>query len=158
MVSRFRLVFAVLGLGIIISGSSAVAIEFSSMSSSDAVQLELDFDEARSLTSREVKSSPEWDCKLYGMRSQLLVQTFPKFYRWKRKGKNLVNKGSQIVHIYNKNSQGFHTGTNGPFIDEVRITDNGQIISRFSVQQRAELRPQVLSYARCSNSESSDSS
>jgi hypothetical protein len=75
----------------------------------------------------------QWSCKMYGVRSHLQVQSNLKLYKWSAPdGQAWHNGGAQLVSEY-KPAAGALIGTHERFEDQVKLTKDGQLISRLSV-------------------------
>ena len=108
-------------------------------------ELERQFEEAdfSSATAGALKQK-QWTCDMYGVRTRLQVKRGVKLYNWKQQA-NWSNSGAQIVRDY-KTENGRLVGITGPLEDQVKLSANGQIISRLSLTRPDR---QVVAYAVC---------
>lgn len=110
-------------------------------------ELETLFKEAQFSPSKDaqVLKSKEWRCDMYGMRSRLQVQRGLKLYQWKEDSGKWQNKGAQLVSEY-KSENSSLKGRRDRFEDEVKVTKDGQLVSRLSLASPAG---SVIAYSVC---------
>lgn len=87
-----------------------------------------------------------WNCEMYGMRTRMQVQRGLKLYKWTRE-KNDVwqNGGAQLVSEYKCEGSSL-VGRRDRFEDQVKLTEDGVLISRLSLISPAGT---VLAYSVC---------
>lgn len=152
MVGRARIAlnsiaFCLLFLGGIISH----AIEFEHISLQKKADLESEFEKAKLEASDAPQvESKKWTCDMFGVRSRMQVQRNVKLYSLKRDGLGAyANTGAQVISSYSA-LNGSLQGKNERFEDQVRLTGNGQLISRLSLRgQDAPGSSTVIAYSIC---------
>lgn len=88
----------------------------------------------------------KWACDMYGVRSRLQVQRGIKLYHLTKDASGLFkNSGAQPVKDYTSQGNGLQ-GQNDRFEDQVRMTTDGQLISKLTVLKP---KPMVVAYSVC---------
>lgn len=132
-----------------LSGIIAQAVEFEHLSLEQKAQLEVQFERAKSLA--ELKKEVEgrkWSCDMFGVRSRMQVKRNVKLYSLKKRDTgSYSNSGAQVVSQYRESGNTLH-GENERFEDQVRVTEDGRLISRLSL--RGPSQPNmVIAYSLC---------
>jgi len=123
--------------------SQALSMEY--VSPEQKQQLVDDFEKAK-LEKAEAVAGKAWTCDMYGVRSRLQVQRDVKLYSLKRDASGVFkNSGAQPVADYQP-KDGALLGVSGRFEDQVRLTTDGQLISKLSVLQPERM---VVAYSVC---------
>lgn len=128
------------------SFSGAAEIEF--IGEAKKSQLAKQFKNARFSVTTDFKTlkNQAWTCDMYGVRSGLQVQRALKLYRWAPgKGSKWHNEGAQVVTDYTAKSEAL-VGVKKRFEDQVKLTSDGQIISRLSLRAPPQT---VIAYSVC---------
>jgi hypothetical protein len=123
-------------------GAHASDVEY--ISPDQQKQLETQFKEARFSPTKDTKTlqSHEWTCSMYGVRSHLQVQRDLKLYKW---SEEWHNDGAQIVSDYKASPEAL-IGLKDRFEDQVKVTKDGQLVSRLSLNTPEKT---VLAYSVC---------
>jgi|SRR5665213_3254179 len=89
----------------------------------------------------------EWTCDMYGARSHMQVQHGLKLYKWSASSTLFHNDGAQLVSDYKSEAaDNALTGRKDRFEDQVKVTKDGQLISRLSLNSS---RKTVIAYSVC---------
>ena len=121
------------------------AIEMEYISPEKKQELERQFEKAEfSSRSASALKQKQWTCDMYGVRTRLQLKRGIKLYNWKQHN-NWSNSGAQVVRDY-KAEDGKLIGSTGSLEDQVKVSSNGQIISRLSLTHPDR---QVVAYAVC---------
>lgn len=112
-------------------------------------ELETMFNNAQFSAKKDTQTltSHAWKCDMYGVRSRLQVHRDLKLYKWTSQVDGWHNEGAQVVSEYKTGEHEF-VGSKANFEDQVRVTSNGQIVSRLSLT--APLK-QTLAYSVCTS-------
>lgn len=132
-----------------LTGVIAQAVEFEHISLAQKAELEKQFEIATSAAAQaKVIENRKWSCDMYGVRSRLQVQRGVKLYSLKRQESgDFVNSGAQVVSRYRNIGQAL-AGQTERLEDQIRISADGQLISRLSL--RGPTQPnQVIAYSVC---------
>jgi hypothetical protein len=123
------------------------AAEVEYISPERQTQLEDEFNKATFDVSQDAKrlAGHSWSCDMYGARSHMQVQHGLKLYAWKEKAGQWSNSGAQLVSEYVSQNSSL-TGRKDRFEDQVKITKDGQLISRLTL---ADGSKSVLAYSVC---------
>lgn len=135
-------------LFILISSVIAQAAEVEYISPEKQKQLESMFKDAHFSMSKDAQilKAHGWSCDMYGMRTRLQVQRGLKLYEWNASdGNEWQNSGAQLVSSYKPEATAL-VGRRDRFEDQVRITKDGQLVSRLSLNTPEHT---VLAYSVC---------
>lgn len=128
------------------SSVAAQAVEVEYISPQKQKQLEAMFNHAGFSARKDARIFKEknWTCEMYGMRSRLQVQRGLKLYKWSN---DWHNDGAQVVSQYKAENFSL-VGRGDRFEDQVKITKDGQLISRLTLTSS---KSTVLAYSVCKN-------
>lgn len=128
-------------------GLSAHALDMEYIGPEESQQLEKDFNKAQFTANQQAQlSGKKWTCDMYGVRSRLQVQRGVKLYEFKAaEPAKWTNSGAQLVNDYTVDA-GQMIGRRAQFEDRIKMTTQGQLISRLSL---AEGDHRVLAYSVC---------
>lgn len=138
-------------------GASAFTAEVEYIGPEKQKQLEAQFDQAGFSASKDTKSLKDrsWSCDMYGVRSRMQVHHELKLYKWSNDpaSPSWHNDGAQLVNDYkveNSALVGIHDRIKDQvtqrYEDQVKLTPDGQLISRLSVISPAKM---VVAYSVC---------
>lgn len=110
-------------------------------------ELESKFDTGHFSANEDTQAikSHEWTCEMYGMRTRLQVQRGLKLYKWNASAAEWHNRGAQVVSDY-KAEKSALVGRRDRFEDQVRLTKDGQLVSRLSLVSPTNT---VVAYSVC---------
>lgn len=93
-------------------------------------------------------TNKKWSCDMYGIRSRLQVQRKVNLYSLNKESQSgaFVNSGAQVVSQYTSKDN-ILKGQNERFEDQIRLTAEGQLISRLTSLKPV---PSVIAYSICS--------
>lgn len=136
-------VFAFLMVFYCLAGHAA---EVEYISPERRAELESLFKEAQFTPAQDTSAirSHEWTCDMFGMRTHLQVQRGLKLYKWAEK-LEWHNIGAQLVSDYKSEGSAL-VGHKGRFEDQVKISKDGQLVSRLSLTSPAGT---VIAYSVC---------
>lgn len=87
----------------------------------------------------------KWTCDMFGARSHMQVQHGLKLYTLESKDGEWRNKGAQLVNRYKAESKAL-IGFRDRFEDQVKITKDGLLVSRLSLNDPAKT---IIAYSVC---------
>ena len=87
----------------------------------------------------------QWKCDMFGARSKMQVQRGLKLYDLKMSGSDWHNDGAQVISDYQAGELAL-IGHKDRFEDQVKITKDGQLVSRLSLNNAAKT---VIAYSVC---------
>lgn len=86
---------------------------------------------------------------MYGVRTRMQIQRNVKLYSLKKDALGAyANTGAQVVSSYSP-FNGSLQGKTERFEDQIRLTGDGQLISRLSLRGQEENGPTVIAYSIC---------
>lgn len=131
---------------IFIIGVGAHALEMEYIDPVEAKKLEHVFAQASLKAKQHAQiEGGNWTCDMYGVRTRLQVQRGIKLYQFKKESEAWRNSGAQVVAQYTAKDDHLN-GVNGRLIDQIKMTDDGSLISRLSL---GGSEPRVLAYSVC---------
>lgn len=135
---------ALFSLLFVYSVSAFAAAEVEYISPEQHTKLENLFKDATFNPEKDAKTiqNHEWSCDMYGARSKMQVQHGLKLYKL---SKEWQNSGAQLVSEYKSESTAL-IGRKDRFEDQVKITKDGQLVSRLSLNNANKT---VLAYSVC---------
>lgn len=93
----------------------------------------------------ETLTKREWICDMYGARSHMQTQHGLKLYTLSNKSGEWHNSGAQLVSEYKAGASAL-IGRKDRFEDQVKITKEGLLVSRLSLNNAAKT---VVAYSVC---------
>jgi len=123
------------------------AAEVEYISPERQTQLEEQFNKASFDIAHDAKrlAGHTWSCDMYGARSHMQVQHGLKLYTLNVKDGQWSNSGAQLVSEYTSQNSSL-TGRKDRFEDQVKITKDGQLVSRLTLTDGSR---SVLAYSVC---------
>jgi hypothetical protein len=144
----FQLIYFFCSLGMT-SEARGVHIEYMEASRFEILQKR--FNEARELKTGDLKSldHSRWTCDMYGMSSRLQKESGVKLYSFERDSEQALfqNKGAQVVKAY-RHEGGFN-GHKGSLEDQLRLSGQGQLISRLELHSLDGKASRLLAISVC---------
>jgi hypothetical protein len=123
----------------------AHALEMEYISPEQKQKLVEDFEHAK-LEKADAVLAKQWTCDMFGVKSRMQVQRSVKLYALSKDALGSIhNTGAQVVANYQLHN-GVLSGKNGKFEDNLRMTADGQLISRLTVSHP---EPVVIAYSVC---------
>ncbi len=144
MLSGFKFAIAIL----LISTSQSQALTPSALEyidPSQRAQLQQDFERGTPATLEEMDGKP-WQCNLFGVRTGLQIQRNLKLYRFH----GTLNRGTHLVQQYVADNSRF-LGTTGDYEDEIRVKQDGTLISRLNKKSPQSSQSLTIAYAVCTS-------
>ncbi len=124
------------------------AIEFEHISLAKKAELERQFEAAKLAAGDGQIEGKKWLCDMFGVRSRMQVQRNVKLYSLKKDALgSFSNSGAQVVSSYTPHN-GTLQGKNERFEDQLRLTTDGQLLSRLSLRGH-DAAPTVIAYSIC---------
>lgn len=132
---------------ILVTGLVAHAFDMEYIPPAKRQKLQTQFEQARiNEQSLEKWQQVRWTCDMFGMQRHLQIRRNLNLYDFRRvKAGEWKNNGAQMVVNYQFN-EGQLKGKTGRFYDEVRLTQDGQLISRLTLDR---FEGAVVAYAVC---------